>query len=143
MKVYRTNEIDCHLPKDWQDNTINMFSLPAASNGNAASLVITRDLAPQSLDISKYSDFQLVEAAKRLPNYRLIARNPIQVAGQQTLELSYLWSAPDKTEVRQHQCCIFIEQMALIFTVSVRIGEFEQYEPSWRAFLESVSLRLD
>lgn len=141
LNPYRINELEFELAGAWQDNTINMFALPTASEGSQASIVITRDLSPQKLDPEGYSDVLLVEAAKRLPNYRLLGRRPLEVASQRSVELSYQWTTPDQLDIQQRQCCVFVGGAALVLTISARVSEFDGHEGAWLAFLQSIRPR--
>lgn len=140
LNPYRINELEFELADAWQDNTINMFALPARE-GSQASIVITRDLSPQKPDPEGYSDILLVEAAKRLPNYRLLGRKPLEIIGQRSVELSYQWTTPDKVDIQQRQCCLFVGNVALVLTISARVNEFDSLEPVWLAFLQSIRPR--
>ena len=66
MKPYRFHEADVQVPDDWQDGTINTFSLEGAGGKSAANFVVTRDFKTKVADVQAYADQQLVTAAKHL-----------------------------------------------------------------------------
>lgn len=43
MPLYRLQEADLDIPDRWQDQSINIFKLPAVGTAREASFVISRD----------------------------------------------------------------------------------------------------
>ncbi|RCI70252.1 DUF1795 domain-containing protein, partial [Pseudomonas aeruginosa] len=43
MTLYRLHEADLEIPDAWQDQSINIFKLPASGPAREASFVISRD----------------------------------------------------------------------------------------------------
>jgi hypothetical protein len=141
MKAYRLHEADIQIPDNWQDNTINTFSLSSGKGSNVANLTITRDAVTQSKDVQSYADQQLVEAAKKLKGYTLLERQAIQVNQQPAVEANYTWTTPERIEVQQRQVYVKHGTAFLIFTLTSRASDFKDYEATWGDFVGSIRLR--
>jgi hypothetical protein len=141
MKTYRLHEADIQIPDNWQDNTINAFSLSSGKSGNVANLTITRDAVTQSKDVQSYADQQLVEAAKKLKGYKLIDRRSTQINGQSSIEANFTWLTPERIEIQQRQVYVMRDKTFIIFTLTARANDFKDYENTWVTIVNSIRLR--
>lgn len=121
---------------------MNAFVLPAdAEGGGEAALVITRDSSQPSLALHQYADQQLVEAAKRFPDFKLLGRRSILVDGDPAVEATCTWTAPGGIAVRQRQAIIKIDSMFLNFTLSFKGKESPRADDAWVTVLQSIRRR--
>lgn len=144
MRYYRINELDFVLPDGWRDGTMNAFVLPPSKEsriGGEGALVITRDSTQPHADIHEYADRQMIEAAKRFPDYNLVQRRSIYLDSQPAIELIYTWLAPKEMKIRQQQAIIKIESLFMNFTLSMRVEDAAPLEEAWSTILGSIRLR--
>lgn len=143
MVYYRLNELDFIVPEGWRDGSMNAFVLPQQDGkvGGEAALVINRDDTQPYADLHEYADRQMVEAAKRFPEYRLTYRRTIHVDGQLAIELAYAWKVPKEISVRQYQLIMKLDGLFLNFTLSVREQDAAHLEEIWSTVIGSIRLR--
>ena len=141
MKPYRLHEADIQVPDDWQDGTINTFSLEGAGGKSAANFVVTRDPKTKVADVQAYADQQLVTAAKHLKGYELTERRLTQVSGQQAVEVDFTWKTPERIEIQQRQAYLQWGELFVIFTLTAKKADFRQHEGVWEEIVQSVQVR--
>jgi hypothetical protein len=143
MRAYRLNEADIMLPEHWKDTTINAFILPSSKKAGEAdaTFVITRDNDTKQDSIEQYADIQLVEAAKKLNRYKFIERRQRQIANSPAIQVDYTWVTPDRIEIKQRQAYVKYQSFFLIFTLTVRAGDFESHADAWENAIASIRLR--
>lgn len=140
MKTYRLYEGFINIPKAWKDQTLNAFSIPNQGKAGAkASFVVSRDSETKSETLEHYADLQLVEAAKKLPRYKLIRRNAAEVDGRPAMQADYTWFTPERIEIRQRQMFVAEADYFLIMTLTAQAKDFQSYEAMWKETLNSVS----
>ena len=142
MKNYQLYEGSIEIPDGWKDQTMNAFALPEpGGKGAKASIVISRDYETKSDDIGHYADLQLVEAAKKLPKYKLIRRNEIQVSGRAAMQVDYTWATPERVEIRQRQAFMKYADYILMMTLTIPANEFGKYEGTWQETIKTIRIR--
>jgi hypothetical protein len=137
---YRLNEADIVVPDGWKDMSINTFVLPAGANGNGLSFTVTRDHDSPTLDLTSYTDQQLILAAKKLPHYKYIARKGIYVSGQIAVQADYTWSTPEGKNVYQRQAVVKVGAIFLVFTFTSMSQDLQRVEMLWQQTIEAVQL---
>ena len=142
MSSYQLYEGNIEIPDGWKDQTMNAFILPESNGkGGKASFVVSRDYNTKSETIEHYADLQLVEAAKKLPKYKLIRRNEIQVGGQAAMQVDYTWATPERVEIRQRQAFLKYKDYFLIMTLTVPSNDFGKYEATWQDTIKTVVIQ--
>jgi hypothetical protein len=143
MNTYRLNEADILLPDHWKDTTINAFILPSSNKAGEAdaTFVITRDSDSKQEGVEHYADTQFVEAAKKLNRYKFIGRRQTRIGNQPAIQVDYTWVTPERIEIKQRQAYVKYQTSFLIFTLTVRAGDFEAHEAAWETTIASVKLR--
>jgi hypothetical protein len=141
VKPYRLDDADIEVPDGWQDDTINAFSLEAHAGVSVANFVITRDSRTETEDVQRYSDLQLVAAAKTLRGYTLLGRRVVEIDAQPAIEVDYRWITPDKVEVHQRQAYVKRGSTMLVLTLTARSGDVDHVADAWNSIVGSVRLR--
>ena len=132
MSNYQLYEGSILIPDGWKDQTMNAFMLPETSGkGAKASIVISRDYETESDTVEHYADLQLVEAAKKLPKYKLVRRSEIQVSGHPAIQIDYAWATPERVEVRQRQAILQLTDYFLTMTLTTPANDFPKHEGTW------------
>jgi hypothetical protein len=70
----RFQDADFEIPDTWQDQSINIFKLPAVGGVKEASFVISRDPSQGDAVFADYVARQLENAEGQLPGFKLINR---------------------------------------------------------------------
>lgn len=135
---YRLNEADIVLPDDWKDMSINNFVLPAGPQGNALSLTVTRDHNSPEVDLTSYTDQQLIIAAKKLPHYKYISRQGLYVGGQVAIQADYTWRTPESKNIHQRQAVLKVGLTFLVFTLTAMVEDAENIELFWQRTMGEV-----
>ncbi len=91
MTLYRLHEADLEIPDAWQDQSINIFKLPASGPAREASFVISRDASQGDAPFADYVARQLENAEKQLPGFKLHKRWDINIHGHAAVLLDYQW----------------------------------------------------
>ncbi len=142
MNSYQLYEGSIQIPDGWKDQTMNAFMLPESnSKGAKASIVISRDYETKSDTIEHYADLQLVEAAKKLPKYKLLRRSETQISGRAAMQIDYAWATPERVEVRQRQAILQCEDYFLMMTLTTPANDFPKYEGTWAETIKSIVIR--
>jgi hypothetical protein len=140
MMRYRLNEAEIVVPDGWQDHSINTFLLPASSEGAALSLTVTREYGFPTLDLTSYTDQQLILAAKKLAFYKYNSRVGIWLAGQPAIQVDYTWRTPEGANVYQRQAVVKVGSTFLIITFTSMYQDFQRVDPYWQQILQSIQL---
>ncbi len=137
---YRLNEAEIEVPTGWKDLSINTFLLPQGPQGAALSLTVTRDYDSPSLDLTSYTDQQLILAAKKLPHYQYVSRQGVQVSGQVAIQAEYTWRTPEGVEVHQRQAVVKVGPMFLVFTFTSMPNDLQRVDMLWQQTLGAVQI---
>lgn len=139
--LYRLNEAEIVVPDGWKDHSVNTFLLPSGPQGGALSLVVTRDHDSPDLDLTSYTDQQLVLAAKKLPSYKYISRRAITLNEQPAIQADYTWRTPEGANVYQRQAVVKVDRTFLIITLTSLQHDLQRIEGLWRQTIHGVRLR--
>ncbi|XYI02063.1 DcrB-related protein [Sorangium sp. So ce1128] len=92
MPRYENSEVSFDVPRDWEDRSVVAFAAPPEpGQAAAASVVMTRDRLAAGEDLRRYADRQLLELAKRLEGFQLLARHDLPAGDRPGLELRFAW----------------------------------------------------
>jgi hypothetical protein len=141
--LYRLNEADILVPDGWKDHSVNTFLLPTGPQGGALSLVVTRDHDSPNLDLTSYTDQQLILAARKLPSYKYISRQTITLNGQPAVQADYTWRTPEGASVYQRQAVVKVNHAFLVFTLTSLQRDLQRIEGLWQQTIQGVRLRTE
>lgn len=136
---YRAHEADLSVPRQWQDQSMQMFRIPADAAGGAdASFIITRDyqgvMAPRA-----YAEAQLSVLAQRFAGFRFISQNESIVRNRDVAAVDFEWTA-NEVLLRQRQAYLCAKECMLILTMTGRSNAFEHLDWTWNAVVGSLRL---
>lgn len=137
MTPYRLNEADLQLPKSWQDQSINIFKLPATGTAKEASFVVSRDPSQGDLPFADYMSRQIENAQAQLPGFKLILRGDFLLHGHAASRLDYSWQREGRDLMLRQ---VFIERKpaVLITTLTTTPDDMPQHERAWKRAMESL-----
>ncbi len=82
MNPYQINEGGMLIPPSWQDQSLNIFRIPANDKAKEASLLISRDASQGEGGFADFISAQMKQCAQNLPGFKqLIASNRIRMPG--------------------------------------------------------------
>jgi hypothetical protein len=140
MIPYRIDEAELTISPEWQDQSLNVFKLPAAPNGKEASLVISRDIQRKAFDtFAAYADQQRKQLKEKLPGFKSFRDENIHYQDHDGLWLEYHWSNNGNT---MHIWQVFYDrlQTALICTMTASEHDKEHFETVWRKSMSAMKL---
>lgn len=131
MALYRIQEADLDIPEDWQDQSINIFKLPAVGTAQEASFVITRDASGRNTPFAEYVANQLRSAEQQLPGFKLIQTWDFLMHGHNATLFDYTWQREGRDLMLRQ---VFIEQQpaVLITTLTTTPHDLAQHETAWK-----------
>lgn len=92
MPRFENQDLSFDYPRDWEDRSVVAFAAPSsAGKPTATNIVVTRDKLGDEEDVKRYADRQLVEMARRLDGFQLIARNEMSVDGEPAVDVKFGW----------------------------------------------------
>ncbi|TWC14559.1 MULTISPECIES: DcrB-related protein [unclassified Pseudomonas] len=140
MPLYRLQEADLDIPDRWQDQSINIFKLPAVGTAREASFVISRDPGRGDTPFSDYVAAQLASAEQQLPGFNLIKRWDFALHGHGAVLLDYSWQREGR-ELMLRQVFIDRQPVGLITTLTTTPNDLVHHEPAWKMAMHSLKLR--
>lgn len=136
MTLYRLQEADLDIPDSWQDQSINIFKLPAAGGAKEASFVVSRDPSRGETPFNDYVDQQLASAKEQLPGFNLIKRWDFLLHDRAAVLLDYSWQREGR-ELMLRQVFIDRQPVGLITTLTTTLDDLVHHEPAWKAAMHS------
>jgi len=136
MNTYRLHEADLEIPDTWQDQTINLFKLPAVGGAKEASFVISRDPGQGDLQFFDYVAAQLQSAEQQLPGFKLIKHWDFTLHGHAASLLDYTWQR-DGRELMLRQMFIEHKPAVLIATLTTTPDDLVHHEAIWKQVMQS------
>ncbi len=135
MTLYRLHEADLEIPDAWQDQSINIFKLPASGPAREASFVISRDASQGDAPFADYVARQLENADKQLPGFKLHKRWDINIHGHAAVLLDYQWQREGRDLMLRQ---VFIERRpaVLITTLTTTPADLPHHEPAWKQAMQ-------
>ncbi|RNF34515.1 DUF1795 domain-containing protein [Paracoccus methylarcula] len=97
--MFLMNDCSIDLPKDWNDQSMNIIS----SNSPMApglTMTVTRDDLPFGMSFEEYLENQFDEVSKSMIDFTLIGRRTVKLDGVDAAEIECSWLAKD---IRLHQ----------------------------------------
>lgn len=97
--MFHMNECSIQLPKEWNDQSINVVS----SNSPMApglTVTITRDDLPFGMSFKEYLEDQVDQVSKSMIDFSMHGRKSVMLDGVEAAEIECSWLAKD---VRLHQ----------------------------------------
>jgi hypothetical protein len=137
VTLYRLQEADFEIPDTWQDQSINIFKLPAVGGAKEASFVISRDPSQGDTAFADYVARQLENAERQLPGFKLINRWDIVLHGHATALLDYTWQREGR-ELMLRQVFIERKPAVLITTLTTTPDDFVHHEPAWKLAMQTL-----
>lgn len=137
MTPYRVNEADLQLPPSWQDQSINIFKLPAHGPAKEASFVISRDASQGDTPFADYIAAQIDGAQKQLPGFKLILRGDFVLHGHAASRLDYSWQREGR-ELMLRQVFIERKPAVLITTLTTTPSDIKHHEKAWKEVMQSL-----
>ncbi|SDB67953.1 hypothetical protein SAMN03159382_06071 [Pseudomonas sp. NFACC23-1] len=136
MTSYRIQEADLEIPDTWQDQSINIFKLPAVGPAKEASFVISRDTTQGDAPFAEYVDRQLKSAEQQLPGFKLVQRWDTVLHGHTATLLDYTWQREGRDLMLRQ---VFIERKpsVVITTLTTTPNDFAYHEPAWKVAMHS------
>ncbi|WP_296262685.1 MULTISPECIES: DcrB-related protein [unclassified Pseudomonas] len=131
MTLYRIQEADLEIPEAWQDQSINIFKLPAVGSAKEASFVISRDAGQGDASFAEYVANQLKSAELQLPGFKLIQTWDFVLHGHAATLLDYSWQREGR-ELMLRQVFIERKPAVLITTLTTTLGDLVHHEPAWK-----------
>lgn len=116
MTLYRLHEADLEIPDAWQDQSINIFKLPASGPAREASFVISRDASQGDAPFADYVARQLENAEKQLPGFKLHKRWDINIHGHAAVLLDYQWQREGRDLMLRQ---VFIERRPAVLITTL------------------------
>ncbi len=137
LSSYRLQEADLNIPDSWQDQSINIFKLPAVGGAQEASFVISRDPSQGDASFSDYVARQLDSAEQQLPGFSLIKRWDFDMHGHAAVLLDYSWKREGR-ELMLRQVFIERKPAVLITTLTTTVNDMPHHEPAWKQAMQSL-----
>ncbi len=135
MPHYQIQEADFHIPDAWQDQSINIFKLPADGTTQEASFVISRDPSKGDSPFAEYIDRQL-NGAQQLPHFKLIKRWDFVHYNHVATLLDYSWRSENRA-IALRQVFIELKPAVLIATLTTTPDDLDHHEPAWKEVMQS------
>lgn len=137
MPLYRLQEADLDIPDAWQDQSINIFKLPAVGSAKEASFVISRDPSQGDALFADYIEAQLASAEQQLPGFNLIKRWDFVLHAHAATLLDYSWQREGR-ELMLRQVFVERKPAVLITTLTTTVDDLIHHEPAWKQAMQSM-----
>jgi hypothetical protein len=136
MSTYRLQEADLEIPDTWQDQSVNIFKLPAVGQAKEASFVISRDPGQGDTPFLGYIAAQLQSAEQQLPDFKLIKHWDFTLHGHAASLLDYTWER-DGRQLMLRQMFIEHKPAVLIATLTTTPDDLVHHEATWKQVMQS------
>lgn len=137
MTLYRIQEADLDIPDAWQDQSINIFKLPAVGGAKEASFVISRDASQGDAIFADYIDKQVKSAEQQLPEFKLVQRWDTVLYEHAATLLDYTWKREGR-ELMLRQMFIERKPAVLITTLTTTPSDLAHHETAWKIAMSSL-----
>ena len=137
MSLYRIQEADLDIPPTWQDQSINIFKLPAVGGAKEASFVISRDAGQGDALFADYIAAQLKSAEQQLPGFKLIQTWDFVLHGRAATLLDYTWQREGR-ELMLRQVFIEHKPAVLITTLTTTPDDLVHHETAWKQVMATL-----
>jgi hypothetical protein len=137
VTFYRIQEADLDIPDTWQDQSINIFKLPAVGGAKEASFVISRDASQGDAIFADYVDKQVKSAEQQLPEFKLVQRWDTVLHAHAATLLDYTWKREGR-ELMLRQMFIERKPAVLITTLTTTPSDLVHHETAWKIAMSSL-----
>ncbi len=141
MTHYRIHEADLVIGPDWQDQSLQVFKLPAPPGGKEASFVVSRDLTRGAAkDFDAYIIEQRAKLKDKLPGFKLIKDQDIHHYQHDGAWFEYTWrNGASELFIRQ----VFYDRnpQVLIFTLTCSPTDAAHFDLAWRSTMHGTVLQ--
>lgn len=124
-------------PDTWQDQSINIFKLPAVGGAKEASFVISRDASQGDAIFADYVDKQVKSAEQQLPEFKLVQRWDTVLHAHAATLLDYTWKREGR-ELMLRQMFIERKPVVLITTLTTTPSDLVHHETAWKIAMSSL-----
>lgn len=140
MLQYRIQEADFKIPKEWHDQSINIFKMPAVEGAGDASFVISRDSISADINFADYVAEQLSGAERQLPGFQLIQTWDFELNGYPASLADYVWEREGRSLMLRQ---VFVEHASkiLVTTLTTTSSDLPRHEVAWKKTMHSLTLR--
>lgn len=140
MMPYRIQEADLDIPEDWNDQTLNLFKLPAVGEAKEASFVISRDALGGHDSFPDYVASQLTSAEQQLPGFKLLQTWDFELHGFSAVLADYVWQR-EGHELMLRQVFVLHGDNVLITSLTTTFEDLPYHEPAWKKTMHSLTMR--
>ncbi len=139
MFPYQINEGVLQIPAAWQDQSLNIFRIPASENAKEASLLISRDASQGESRFDEFISAQITQCEQQLPGFKLLQKQ-LCVEPFSYAWVDYTWLAQEKTVMLRQ---IFFESKPanIIVTLTTTPEDAPAHQAAWREMVRSVQLK--
>lgn len=137
MTLYRIQEAELEIPENWQDQSINIFKLPATEVAKEATFIISRDFSQGEESFPDYVGSQLKNAERQLPGFKLMQTWDFTSAGHAATLLDYSWKREER-ELMLRQVFLQHKPAVLIITLTTTPEDLIHHEPAWKYALSTL-----
>ncbi|MEQ2019345.1 DUF1795 domain-containing protein [Photorhabdus bodei] len=102
-----------NVPRDWRD--VSMLVLTSADDNNGSSFTLSRDTLPWGLDFPQFAEREITSLSQQLKDWQLIAQEPGQLNGGDTLTAEFTWDSP-QGPLHQLMMMLSLPHQVLILT---------------------------
>lgn len=136
MIQYRIQEADLEIPENWNDQSINIFKIPADDNHGEASFVITRDRSRKDEPFHDYVTGQIETARNQLPGFMFYHREDFELRGHAASSIRYSWK---RDGLDLMLCQVFIESKpaVVILTLTTTPEDASNHAAAWKEIVRS------
>lgn len=141
MASFQATEFSTRLPTGLKDRTVNIFSLTDEGPSDL-SIVVARDRPVGGETLAAYVDRQLALLQQRLPLFRLVKKDAIELDQQPAVQMDYTWQSGEN-QMFQRQMIVHAPATDVMLLVSATCKA--SLDPRWEAmfneFLADFRLR--
>ncbi len=112
---YHINEGILILPKDWRDQTLNVFVTGA---GKGLSLAISRDEIPWGMSFEEYVLGEIKKISENFDKFEEDGRSVIEINGARCPVVRFHWTSP-QGQLFQIMTIIKLEKRVIILTATM------------------------
>jgi hypothetical protein len=142
--MVRCESIDLSLdaPPGWEDRSVIVL-MGQQKDGQAVTpnVAITRDVPKTNESLGQYADRQLVDMAKQLDGFKLIARRQSTIGGAASIEFIITWNGA--TAPLQQKVALVLSGRLRAYNIAATSSkdEYSRLEATFDSILRSIILK--
>lgn len=137
---YMMQEAMMMLPPQWQDQTLNVFKIPASAQAQAASFVISRDSNKGQHSLADYVKAQCRQYAEQMEGFALEKEEYFLSQGWEAAWVECRWILESRP-LYIRQVFYGLPNQVLICTLTTSPQDIEHHETAWRQVMSSLVLQ--